>query len=120
MTEAGSAGGIGRWGPVQCRDRRCAGCAGWRAGGQGGGGRGRRQGGGLVLVLGVCGCGGWGGGQRGAVEEAQQFDRERHDQGAVLLGGDLDDGLQQPELQRGRVGGHDRGGLGQLLGGLVL
>jgi hypothetical protein len=32
-----------------------------------------------------------------------------HDQGAVLLGGDLDDGLQQPQGRR--VGGHDGGGL---------
>jgi hypothetical protein len=31
----------------------------------------------------------------GAVEEAQQLARERHDQGAVLLGGEHDHGLQQ-------------------------
>ena len=45
---------------------------------------------------------------RGVVEEAQQFDREGHDQGAVLLGRDLGDSLQQAQLQGGRIGGHHR------------
>ncbi|MFC7722456.1 hypothetical protein [Nonomuraea recticatena] len=34
---------------------------------------------------------------------------------AVLLGGDLDDSLEQPQLQRCRVLGHRLGGLSQLL-----
>ena len=63
---------------------------------------------------------GQGGGLGGAVEEAQQFYRDGHHEGAVLLGGDLNDGLQEPELQGGRVGGHYGGGLCQLLGRLVL
>jgi hypothetical protein len=61
-----------------------------------------------------------GDGPCGAVEETQQFHRDGHDQGAVLLGGDLDNGLQEPELEGGRVGGHDAGGLRELLGRLVL
>ena len=54
-----------------------------------------------------------------AVEEAEHFHGEGEDEGGVLLGGDLDDGLQQSQLQGGRVGGHDGGGLGELLGCLV-
>ena len=54
------------------------------------------------------------------VEEPEQLDRDRHDQRAVFFGGDLDHGLQQPQLQRGGVAGHHVGGRGQPLGGLVL
>src|SRR6516164_3093205 len=54
------------------------------------------------------------------VEEAQQFYRDRHDDdAAILLGGHLNDGLQQSQLQRGWVRRHDRGGLGELGGGLI-
>jgi hypothetical protein len=37
-----------------------------------------------------------GAGKGGLVEEPEQLDRDRHGQGAVLFGGDLDHGLQQP------------------------
>jgi hypothetical protein len=37
------------------------------------------------------------------LEEAQQLDGERHHQGAVLLGGHVGHGLQQPQLHRTRV-----------------
>jgi hypothetical protein len=53
------------------------------------------------------------------VEEPEQLDRDRHDQRAVLFGGDLDHGLQQPQLQRGGVAGHHVGGRGEALRGLV-
>ena len=56
-----------------------------------------------------------GGGGGGAVEEAQQLHRDGHDEGAVLLGGDLDHGLQQPQLQGGWVGGHHGGRLREFL-----
>ena len=56
----------------------------------------------------------------GLVEEAQQFDRERHDQGAVLLGGHVDDRLEQAELEGRGVARHDAGGLRELLRGLEL
>lgn len=58
-------------------------------------------------------------GGRDAVQEAQEFDGERHDEGAVLLGGDLHDCLQQSQLQGGGVGGHCGGGLGEFGGSLV-
>jgi hypothetical protein len=61
----------------------------------------------------------WPGG-RHFVEEPEQLNRYRHDQGAVALRGDLDHGLQQPQLQRGGVAGHHVGRCGQPLGGLVL
>ena len=40
---------------------------------------------------------------RRALQEPQQLHRERQHQGGVLLGGDLDDGLQQAQLQGRRV-----------------
>ena len=49
-------------------------------------------------------------------QEPEQFDGERQHQGGVLLGRDLDDGFQEPQLQGGRVFGHDLGGLGEFLG----
>src|SRR6266513_848797 len=56
----------------------------------------------------------------GVVEEAQQFHGDGHDDdAAVLLGGDFGDGLQQPQLQGSRVGGHGLSGLGKLPGCLV-
>src|SRR5205823_5411908 len=54
------------------------------------------------------------------VEEPQQLHRERQDQGRVLLGRNLDHGLQQPQLQRGRVALHRRGRLRQLVRRLQL
>jgi hypothetical protein len=45
----------------------------------------------------------------GAFEELQQLDGEGQRQGGVLLRGDLDHGLQQPQLQRGGMFGHHLG-----------
>ena len=56
----------------------------------------------------------------GAFEKSEQFDRERQHQGGILLCGDLDDRLQEPQLQRCGVLGHDLGCLGQLFGRLKL
>src|ERR687890_103402 len=86
--------------------------------------RGWSGGGGGVGSGGGVGGGGLGGGgwfcRGGAFEEAEELDREGQDQGRVLLGRDLDHGLQQAQLQRGRVVGHDRRRLGQLLRRLEL
>ena len=54
------------------------------------------------------------------LQEAKELDREREHERGVPLGGDLDDGLKQPQLQRRRMLGHDFGGLRELLGGLQL
>src|ERR1700682_3064602 len=53
-----------------------------------------------------------------AFDESQQFDREGQDERGVLLGGDLDHGLQQAQLKRRRLFRHDLGGLGELHGRL--
>src|SRR5258705_2909144 len=55
-----------------------------------------------------------------AFQEPQQLDRERQDERGVLLGGDLDNRLQQAQLQGRRLYCHHRGGLGELLGRLQL
>ena len=55
-----------------------------------------------------------------SLQEAKQLDREREHERGVPLGGNLDDRLQQPQLQRRRVFGHHLGGLRELLGGLEL
>ena len=57
---------------------------------------------------------------RGLLQEPQQLDGEGKHESGVLLRGDLDDGLQEPELQGGRRIGHHAGGLGQLSRGLQL
>jgi hypothetical protein len=57
--------------------------------------------GGLVPALGCLRC--------GAFQKSEQFDREGKYQGGILLCGDLDDGLQKSQLQRGWVLGYDLG-----------
>src|SRR5215211_4686977 len=53
-------------------------------------------------------------------QEAQQFDGEGQYQGRVLLGGHLDNRLQQPQLQRARCVGHGGSCVRQPVGGLQL
>ena len=50
-----------------------------------------------------------------SLQKPQEFDGEGKYLGGVLLSGDLHDGLQKPQLQRGRMFGHSLGGLGKLL-----
>src|SRR5919202_5673467 len=52
---------------------------------------------------------------RGAQQRLQQLDRDREDDGRVLVGGDLGQGLQVAQLQRGWLAADQLGGGGQLL-----
>ncbi|MCX5357813.1 hypothetical protein OG864_03665 [Streptomyces sp. NBC_00124] len=54
------------------------------------------------------------------LEEAEHLHRERHDQRAVLLRGDVHHGLQQAQLDRARSVSHGGCGVGQPLGRLAL
>src|SRR5205823_3620420 len=55
------------------------------------------------------------------VEKAlQQVQWQRKNDSAVLLGGDLGQRLQIPQLQRGRLAANDLRGVGQLLAGAEL
>jgi hypothetical protein len=56
----------------------------------------------------------------GSLQEAQQLDRERHDEGAVLLRRHLGHGLQQAQLQGRRIHRHRRRRLRELLRRLEL
>src|SRR5688572_4974799 len=60
-------------------------------------------------------------GRGDVVDEAlQHLDRQREDDGAVLLGGDLGQGLQVAQLQGGRLAADDLGRVGELLAGAEL
>jgi hypothetical protein len=53
-------------------------------------------------------------------ERREQVERQREDDRRVLVGADLQQGLQVAQLQRRRLAADDRGRAGELLGGLVL
>src|SRR6266567_2297830 len=81
------------------------------------------EGGGQGLAGDLFGEGGAGCGRglRRLLEESfEQFDREREDRGRIVLGSDLGDGLQEPQLDRRGLGADDVRGLSQLLGRLQL
>src|SRR6476659_9407822 len=65
---------------------------------------------------------GRGGGTRGGGldEGPEELDRDGEDGGGVVLGGDLGDRLEIPELDRARLRREGAGGLRQRLGGLPL
>src|ERR1700722_3503310 len=47
--------------------------------------------------------------RRELVEEPEQLYRDRHDKSAVALARNLNDGLQEPQLERGGIAGHHVG-----------
>src|SRR5262249_3963605 len=57
---------------------------------------------------------------RDVEQPAQQVERQREDDGAVLLGRDLGERLQIAQLQGGRLRADDLRGRGQRLRGVVL
>src|SRR6185312_9948018 len=58
---------------------------------------------------------------RGVLQERrQQFDRQRKNDGGILIGGDFRESLQVAHLHRHWIGGHDLGGFPELGGGLEL
>ena len=56
----------------------------------------------------------------GLVEHVDQLHGQREDDGGVLLHADLGEGLQVAQLQGHGLGGHERGGVDQLGGGVEL
>ena len=53
-------------------------------------------------------------------EWPQQFERQREDDGGILIRGYVREGLEVAHLHRHGIGSHDLGGLPELVGGLEL
>ncbi len=56
----------------------------------------------------------------GPQERPQQFERQREDDGGILIRGHVGEGLEVAHLHRHRIGSHDLGGLPELVRSLEL
>src|ERR1035441_1399293 len=74
----------------------------------------------LRLLLGFrCGCGN-GGHRDSLVEQVDELDRQREDDGGVLFDADVGEGLEIAELQGHGLSSHERGGFDELCRGVEL